>query len=486
MLLSNNCTAIAKANMEGFVHLANGAKCIQCDNSDASKFLRYYDGDELLGAFCLKCECEYLTETLLVSPSQENCLELGKEKFYKRTVAIDTTDSSVHMVHPIRTEITNLSLFADYLKPGDHIAWRRPYLIWHHALVTAVDTERNKVRVIHWSGQMGKRAQITEEWVDLKMQPGNLYRMDYDEEVIKENPPRLVLARARSRLGDEGYDLFRDNCESFVTFCKKGVERSQQVRWLRKGMVDQLKKALGSLAGKSFKLLRASIFPSVEVGTAETIEKIANNCHWIGFGLVVLFEGVMTIIDIKKLYKERKNGNLTRKVFIEEVTKRVTEAILAGGLAAAGGLVAGPAGIFVGIIGGTCGKLVGSWLGPYIGRAITRFIKTDDKAVKKITELQTGDHIVLYRNFAHPRHHCIVLWHDGLSKVNVIHNTYHDGVRQEWIDFVDPVYKVIYDEKDCHSDNEVLARAVSKLGERSYGLITYNCKHFAVWCKMIA
>lgn len=470
--------------MEGFVHLANGAKCIQCDNSDASKFRRYYDGDELLGAFCVKCECEYLKEALLVSPSKENCLYLGKENFYKKTVAIDTTDSSVHMVHPARTEITNLSLCADYLKPGDHIAWKRPYVIWHHALVTAVDTERNKVRVIHWSSQKGERAQITEELIDLKKERGSLYRMDYSEEVIKENPPRLVLARARSRLGDKGYDLFRDNCESFAAFCKKGVERSQQVRWLRKWMVDQLKKALGSLAGKSLQLLKASLLPqTVKVSTAEAVEKVANNLQWIGFGLVVAIEGVITIIDIKKLYRERKDGNLTRKVFIEEVTKRVTEAILASGLAAAGGLVAGPAGIFVGIIGGMCGKLVGSWLGPKIGRAITKFIKTDDKAVKDITKLQTGDHIVSYRHFAHPRHHCIVLWHDGISKVNVIHNTFHDGVKQEWIDFVDPVYKVIYDEKDCHSANEVLARAVSKLGESSYDLITYNCKHFAAWCK---
>ena len=470
------------ANMEGSVHLANGAKCIQCDNSDVTKFRRYFDGDELLGAFCVECKCEYLKETFLVSPSKENCLELGEDNFYKKTETIDTTDSSVHMVHPTRTEITNLSLCSDYLKPGDHIAWRRPYLIWHHALVTAVKTESNKVRVIHWSSQKGERAQITEEPLDLKMQLGNLYRMDYNEEVIKEYPPRLVLARARSRLGDKGYHLYRDNCESFVTFCKKGVERSQQVRWLRKGMVNQVKKALGSLPGKLLQLRSASIFPGFEVGSAEAIEKIANNCQWIGFGLVVLIEGVMTIIDLIELYKERKNGNLTRKVFIEEVTARVTEAILSGGLAAAGGLVPG-AGIFVGIIGGTLGKLFGSWLGPKIGRAITRFIKTDDKAVTKIKELQTGDHIVLHRHFAHPRHHCIVLWHDEISKVNVIHNTYHDGVKQEWIDFVVPMYKVIYDEKDCHSDNEVLARAVSKLGERSYDLIKYNCKHFAAWCK---
>ena len=201
--------------------------------------------------------------------------------------------------------------------------------------------------------------------LDLKTQLGKLYHMDYNEEVIKENPPRLVLARARSRLDETGYNFLTDNCESFATFCKVGVQRSQQVRWTWKGIVDQLKKALaGSLIGKSCQVLRASIFPSVEVTTAETIEAIANNHQWIGFGLVVLFEGIITIIDIKTLYKERKNGSQTRKQFSGEVTKRVTEAILAGGLMAAGGLVAGPGGIFVGIIGGTCGKVIGSWVGP--------------------------------------------------------------------------------------------------------------------------
>ena len=177
---------------------------------------------------------------------------------------------------------------------------------------------------------------------------GKLYRIDYNEEEIKENPPRLVLARARSRLGETGYNFLTDNCESFATFCKKGVERSQQVRWGLKALLDLLKRTLGSFIGKSCKLRKATIFRSPEVSAAEIVEAIANNLQWIGFGLVVLIEGITTIIDIKTLFEERKNGKLTRKVFIEEITKRVTEAILTGGLAAAGGLVPGPGGIFCG------------------------------------------------------------------------------------------------------------------------------------------
>lgn len=54
-------------------------------------------------------------------------------------------------------------------------------------------------------------------------------------------PPRFtaqeVVARARSRLGEDHYHLFRNNCEHLCEWCLRGRERSYQVerlmRWLR-------------------------------------------------------------------------------------------------------------------------------------------------------------------------------------------------------------------------------------------------------------
>lgn len=51
---------IVVENMEGFVFFVNGVKCIYYDNSDLLKFWYYYDGDEFLGVFCVKCKCEFL------------------------------------------------------------------------------------------------------------------------------------------------------------------------------------------------------------------------------------------------------------------------------------------------------------------------------------------------------------------------------------------------------------------------------------------
>lgn len=45
--------------------------------------------------------------------------------------------------------------------------------------------------------------------------------------------PELVVDRARSRLGEEGYELFDNNCEHFAVWCKTGLAESTQVQAVR-------------------------------------------------------------------------------------------------------------------------------------------------------------------------------------------------------------------------------------------------------------
>ena len=42
--------------------------------------------------------------------------------------------------------------------------------------------------------------------------------------------PDIVVLRAESRLGEDAYDLFANNCEHFATWCKTGVHASEQVK----------------------------------------------------------------------------------------------------------------------------------------------------------------------------------------------------------------------------------------------------------------
>ncbi len=55
-------------------------------------------------------------------------------------------------------------------------------------------------------------------------------RVYWDEtKKIQLYSPEETIARAESRLGEEGYDLVGNNCEHFAVWCKTGIEKSYQV-----------------------------------------------------------------------------------------------------------------------------------------------------------------------------------------------------------------------------------------------------------------
>jgi hypothetical protein len=45
--------------------------------------------------------------------------------------------------------------------------------------------------------------------------------------------PEAVVKRAQSRLGQEGYELFNNNCEHFAVWCKTGNSESTQVEAIK-------------------------------------------------------------------------------------------------------------------------------------------------------------------------------------------------------------------------------------------------------------
>jgi Zn ribbon nucleic-acid-binding protein len=79
-----------------------------------------------------------------------------------------------------KTLLTNL----DILRPGDHVAWRRPCAIWHHAIVFDVDLTYKEVEVIHYTGAVNERldgafASVRRQWVPVDVEDKDMYRIDY-------------------------------------------------------------------------------------------------------------------------------------------------------------------------------------------------------------------------------------------------------------------------------------------------------------------
>jgi hypothetical protein len=69
---------------------------------------------------------------------------------------------------------------------------------------------------------------------------GNISRVSWDSfasgkivsvrEYGSSDLPDVVIQRAESRLGENAYDLFGNNCEHFATWCKTGIHASEQVK----------------------------------------------------------------------------------------------------------------------------------------------------------------------------------------------------------------------------------------------------------------
>ena len=122
------------------------------------------------------------------------------------------------------------------LRKGDHIAIRRfDGLYFHHAIVEVV--LEGIIIVIEYSNYA---EEILQDIFDLRS-PGKakVMRSNYIWEdglyLIKHPdhtclPAATVVARAQSRLGESRYDLFDENCEHFVMWCKTGISSSEQVK----------------------------------------------------------------------------------------------------------------------------------------------------------------------------------------------------------------------------------------------------------------
>ncbi|XP_060070953.1 uncharacterized protein LOC132550877 [Ylistrum balloti] len=483
-------------------------RCL-CQRPNNLKIVSYYNSNnELIGTFCKECRAENLTREYVIHAGYEDKGDFS-ENTPRSSQGLD--EHRAFQVQSSKTRI-DLRIFASILKPGDQISWHRQHCFWHHAIVEDVAAETNELKLIHWNKKENNikilrdsiKVEASEEGLFNKM-----YRIDYPVEITKTNDPELVLARARSRIDDTGYSPFTDNCESFATYCKTGVEKSHQLAWVEGKIGEILGQNIATFAKSTInatcKILQTTVSVSktaVEAGRpfqSGGIEHVMLASNVVGAGIIIMLETGFVTWDLSQVYAQRKHGNTSRNDFIETAIRRVVEGVLSAGvtilfslgpelIGMAVGSPLGPVGIFVGgviggIVGGVVGKYIGTALGSVIGKAISSSFKTDDRAVTNICDLKCGDHIVLYRGILHPRCHAIVVEQNGIDKIKVIRNKYKAGVVEEWVSFSKPLFRINYKQGVSKDPEEVVKMARSKLGEYRYCLPVYNCKTFARQCK---
>jgi len=122
-------------------------------------------------------------------------------------------------IHPIAPPLVPIQ-FED-MSPGDHIAVERNWIkkYYHHFIVENENvieyTTKDQVLQIIRSPKKN-------------YQNCQLYRVEWNWP-FKSVDTETVISRAKSRIGESNYNLFRGNCEHFASWCKVGVSQSAQV-----------------------------------------------------------------------------------------------------------------------------------------------------------------------------------------------------------------------------------------------------------------
>lgn len=111
---------------------------------------------------------------------------------------------------------------------GDHVFVRRPLGYTHHGIACGDGT------VIHYSGEPGRPGAVLRSSLLQFVGDGPVRVRRYRRRLS----PRVTVERARSRLGEQSYDLVFNNCEHFAEWAATGHARSLQVESVGDALAD--------------------------------------------------------------------------------------------------------------------------------------------------------------------------------------------------------------------------------------------------------
>lgn len=108
------------------------------------------------------------------------------------------------------------------IEPGAHLVSERDGYT-HHGIYVGDG------RVIHYGGFLRSAKRRPVEYIALRrFAAGRGIRVQPDAGAVFSGAE--IVARAKSRLGEDRYQFLSNNCEHFCTWCVRGVARSEQVR----------------------------------------------------------------------------------------------------------------------------------------------------------------------------------------------------------------------------------------------------------------
>ncbi|KAH3748687.1 hypothetical protein DPMN_183136 [Dreissena polymorpha] len=318
--------------------------------------VEYKDDEELLGVRCRECCSEWLDETFITDSNDRKCFKDyngTKLYFHKHNVEQEPAacDAPVSRKQICEGEMGSLS-------SGDHIMWHRSkggIDYYHHAIVQGVNVKDAEINVIHYQ-KPDYNGLVQEDKIPFT-ETYDLFKIIYS--TLKDTT-KLILARARSFLGEKGYGIFTNNCESLAKFCITGVRYSVQVQWLREKGKEI---AVFILAKSSF----AALTEGTKAAISEAIEHMMHATDNVGLLLFSGLEGCFVLRDSYNILNSFLDGKSTGYVCIYDIVNRFTEA-------GSGITLAYWMGLFGQFVGTSVGGPLCGWLGSAIMTALGALI----------------------------------------------------------------------------------------------------------------
>lgn len=153
-------------------------------------------------------------------------------------------------LQPSNSKEISLDSIRENLYPGAHIATSNPYEHYHHGIV--VDVEPEDLSIIHFWGREKENGRIQTTTLPIFLAGGihnlgqrtrRLYLVSYDDDNEEKRQQTVAKAKELLEKADEiVYDIGKRNCESFATFCRTNVWKSEQIERIRYLFLLNLKK----------------------------------------------------------------------------------------------------------------------------------------------------------------------------------------------------------------------------------------------------
>lgn len=381
-------------------------------------------------------------------------------------------------------------------KTSQLFGFKQPFLYEHHAIISEVIGEPTDgeatVKLVEFTSVGSFTFQVIESDTPVVIKVETDSHIFYKKYKNMKYSPDEIVDRARSRIGEGSYKLFSHNCEHVAVWCVSGEEQSFQSEKAKDKMFIPIFSWLDRLIS-IVKPQRFLKFTTIGVGIIFSL---------LFSGLLILIDLISSIVKMIKLRNQWKKGLMCHTCYIERNRYLIAKIICTSVAILVMSIVPTQSTVLAAVVPILIG-LVGCFILPSLVSCLYGQIKTLFNPIDKISkivvrkhdDIEPGDVLNI------PTDHDIIVKDVRVlprTKVScllleVVHFAFNGPmsdrtVEKESICFEinDHMLKVF---KFCpavvYSDDEVVERALKKVGEANFNSLVYRSSHMSKFCKVI-